>query len=159
MGLVDQKHEAFAHSVAAGHSLSESARRAGFSKSSAHNSGSRLAKRPDVRARINELLSAQAAENAGPGVASREWIISEVIETHRLAREEANHAVSKQCLELLAKLQGHLAERKQAPNAAEVNWWALTIPQLEELLRQRPEVSEGQRELLKETLELEPVRV
>lgn len=58
MELANSQHEAFAQHVAAGLSLTESAKRAGYAESAAANCGSRVAKMRAVANRIEELRNA-----------------------------------------------------------------------------------------------------
>lgn len=61
MELSNPQHESFAQNVASGLSLTQSAIRAGYKESAAHNSGSRLAQSKRVSSRIQELRSTQGA--------------------------------------------------------------------------------------------------
>jgi phage terminase small subunit len=60
MELTNPQHEAFAQHVASGLSLTEAAKRSGYSETAAHNSGSRVAQKPLVAKRINELRTSRA---------------------------------------------------------------------------------------------------
>lgn len=68
MELGNGKHEAFAQLVVTGLSFTEAAVRAGFAPSSAHNMGSRTAKLPAVRARIQELRAQRGHKTTFAGV-------------------------------------------------------------------------------------------
>lgn len=108
--LANSQHEAYAQARVAGYSQSESARRANYPKASAHNAGCRLEKRPDIIQRMREL-SVTVQPNA---LMSKPWVLTEVSEVHRLAKSSEQYAVSKACLELIARLQGYLVERRES---------------------------------------------
>jgi phage terminase small subunit len=108
--LANGQHEMYARARAAGFSQTESAKRANYAHSTCPNVGCRLEKRLDVQQRIREL-----AVTISPGVlASKQWVVLELLENHRLARKEKNIMASKACLELVARLQGFLVERRES---------------------------------------------
>jgi hypothetical protein len=117
--LPDQRRETFAQNVAIGHTFTEAARRAGFGgKGQVYNTASRLAKEPAVAERIKQLKHGNA-EHSDATVASKNWVLCEVIENHKIARANGDVNASRQCLELVARLQGYLTERKQSES---VQW-------------------------------------
>jgi hypothetical protein len=117
--LSDQRRETFAQNVATGHNLTESARRAGFGgKGQVYNTASRLAKEPAVAERINQLRALNNA-HTDSSVASKNWVLCEAIENHKLARAAGDINTSRQCLELVARLQGYLVERREGQS---VQW-------------------------------------
>lgn len=107
--LANSRYETYCRARAAGYSQTESAKRAGYPSASSANVGCRLEKRPDIIQRIREL-SVTIQPNL---LLSKQWVLCEVAENHRLARKRGELAVSKQCLELIAKLQGYLIERSE----------------------------------------------
>src|SRR5580693_1383744 len=111
--LPDQRRETFAQNVAVGHTLTEAARRAGFGgKGQVHNTASRLAKEPAVAERIKQLRALNNG-HSDSSIASKNWVLCEVIENHKMARAAGDISTSRQCLELVARLQGYLVERRQ----------------------------------------------
>jgi hypothetical protein len=123
--LADSKRELFAQNVAVGCKLTEAARRAGFDCKRIHNAASRMSKEPQVAARITELRAVncdlKTLQNGAPDsprdtpdVATKNWVLVEVINNHRLARAAGDLNVSRQCLELVARLKGYLVERKDS---------------------------------------------
>ncbi len=113
MRLHNQKHEAYAVARAAGYSQTESAKRSGFSKTSAPNAGFRLERLEPVKARIAEL---HAGEPDDAEVATRSWIVSNLVEIVRIGVHPDSRDLpnANRALESLAKLGGYLAEHKVA---------------------------------------------
>ncbi len=66
--LLNPRHEAFAQHVAMGLPYTQAAKRAGYAIQQAHNSGSRVHKKPHVAARIQELKSSNTAIVTGTGI-------------------------------------------------------------------------------------------
>lgn len=139
--LANKQHEEYAFAVAMGLSKSEAARRAGYTDAgSIANRGSRLWKRDDIRNRVAEIQTNQRTYS-GP-VATKEWTVLELIQTHRLARIAQQHSVSVQALLAVAKLNGHLVEKRET-YAEKLNIHELRAPGLtaaiERELKQLPE--------------------
>lgn len=144
--LADTRHEIFAMQVAGGCSLTEATKRAGFKSGNANN-GSRLAKRPDVRNRIDELRSASIQASAdAPSEPSQQFIekpfvITQTVSIHELARRDKQYATCLNCLRLLAQMGGWLSDGtgRNSANAPKTlnqfNFNNLTSTQLHEILR------------------------
>ncbi len=142
--LSDRQHEDFAQFVAAGLSKTAAAVRAGFPENSAHNTGSRLAKRPEIQQRIEELR-VRSAEGSG---VSQQWLIDEAIEIKRVAIAAEDYSSAIRAVEFVARLSGYLNERKESP-ARVVNLNLLSTDQLRQVLRaQFDEFTTGDREEL-----------
>lgn len=115
------KHEQFCLAMAAGRSMTQAARLAGYGDGSAPNIGSRLCKQPHIRNRIEEL-KADSAETLN--ALGKPWIVTETVGLYRLAMVEKQFAVSLQAIQFLAKLGGHLVDRRES-YSAKVNIHAL----------------------------------
>jgi hypothetical protein len=152
--LIDTKHEAFARYVAAGLSQTAAATKAGFPENSAHNTGSRLAKRPEIQERVDEL-KALSAEGSG---VSRQWVINEAIEIKRAAIAADDYSSAIRAVEFIARVSGHLNERKESPSRVgnlnlldtgqilqilRAQWDEFTTDDREELLLASPELSDA----------------
>jgi phage terminase small subunit len=68
--LTNLKYEQFCKLIIAGHSQTEAAKRSGFPPGSAHNAGSRLMKREDVRRRIAELRAVGNEQPEAPAASA-----------------------------------------------------------------------------------------
>jgi hypothetical protein len=133
--MSNSQHELFAQAVADGYSLSEAARRAGYPEASAHNAGSRLNKLPAIRTRIDQIVSARAAGDHQTAAASRFWIMAQLVEVEKAGRESGDLSAANRALELLARLGGHMVERKET-YAKVINLHLMTTAQLNQALRQ-----------------------
>jgi hypothetical protein len=109
--LTDRQEEAFAYWRALGFSQTVAARKAGFSATSAHNIGCRLAKDPSIRERIQILKEAQAPWALETG-ATREWIMTASIELVEACLghgvQGADYRSALKTLEFLAQLKGYV---------------------------------------------------
>jgi len=146
MRLSNPKWELFAQHRAAGESMSESARRAGF-LTGPGNQGSRMAKYPQIVARIAELKSINPATGEKQSEAatiplevlhtSKPWVVNELVSVHKGAASRAQFNVSVQALRTLAQIGGFL-EPPAGPRKLEQHLHipAMTPAQLNEALRQ-----------------------
>ena len=107
--LNNRQHEQFARNLAAGFSRTEAAKRSEYNDAGAHNAGHRVAKRPEVHARVRELIAKRVETTVVP----REWIESEIVLIHKKAKAKSELSVSRSCLELLARMNGYLVERSE----------------------------------------------
>ena len=131
--LSNPQFESFARNRAAGFSRTEAAKRSEYAESTAHNTGSRLDKRPEISARIKELC---AATEPNGQVVPREWIESEAVLLHKRAKKTpATFAVSKACLELLARMNGYLDLNARPKKHEHLHWHALDSKALNQLWR------------------------
>ncbi len=125
--LSEPLHESFSIHYAGGVSQTEAAKRAGYSPKTAHNTGSRLARRPEIKARVEELrqLPENQPKETGPSPSetfvSKAYVITEVVGVHKLALKTQQLATSMACLQLLARMGGHLESTKSNPQQAPRN--------------------------------------
>lgn len=105
--LKNPKHEAFAQALAKGKTQDEAYAEAGYKPSRHH--ASRLATKGNIGARLAELLSKVAAKTE----ITMERLVDMLLEDRDTARacEQAGAAVSATVA--IAKLTGHMVERKQ----------------------------------------------
>jgi len=102
----------------------QAAKRAGYSERTAPQQGGRLLK----KAQVAEVIRAAQSKAAADAEVTLDWLISELRENHRIALDGApamdrygnptGHVVrqiaaSNKSLELLAKLTGHMVERRE----------------------------------------------
>ena len=78
--LTNSKHEHFAHLVTRGESPANAYFLCGYSKNGALQSGNRLLRKPDVRARVEELKAAVSARQVEKIAVDRAWVISMLVE-------------------------------------------------------------------------------
>jgi terminase small subunit-like protein len=138
--LTNSQEEAFARHMAGGDcSQTEAARRAGYAHDVAHNVGSRLMKRADVQERVMELQSAaqvQAQASALP--VTRESLIAQAMEIKNGAIADKDFTAANRSLELIARISGHLVERRETAAYTEtLNLHALSSDRLNSLLREQ----------------------
>lgn len=110
--LKNLKHEKFAQLIASGKTLSDSYLEAGFlakGRGAQVNNGSRLRNRPDVSARIEELVI-QGARKAQVGAAD---VIQMLLEDRKLARELGQAGPAIRADELLGKAAGLFIDRRE----------------------------------------------
>lgn len=110
--LSNRQFEEFCHAIISGQSQTEAAKSVGYSEGIAHNTGSRLMKRPDVRQRVEELR--QSIDNNPNDLATKSYIVSQTIRIHRKCFQEKQYSVSVACMQLLARLQGYLVEKRES---------------------------------------------
>lgn len=110
--LKNDNWEKFAQAMARGVNQTNSALEAGYSTTSAHVRGCELAKRKDVRARIEELQ--QRAEKAAVAALAvdRQWVLRELVANVEAARDSKNQNAVNRALELVGKEIGMFIDRK-----------------------------------------------
>jgi hypothetical protein len=146
--LADPQHEAFAVHVSSGNcSYTEAAKLAGYASANAHNTGSRLAKRSEIAARISELVDlsptkelseSQKAKHPIEKFTSKHWVVHKTVTLQQLARTDKQYAVALNCLRLLAQL-GQLDENKgqSSPKSlTQINLQTMTPKQASDALRE-----------------------
>jgi hypothetical protein len=141
--LLDPKHEQFAIHLASGNcNQSEAARLAGFAVNSSYNTGARLAKRPEIIARIGELREAEetyrtkVVKTPVDKFTGRHWIVQKTVTLQHIARQSSQLSVSYNCLRLLAQIGG-LLEPKQPKGPTTLtqnNFNTMTPKQLRDML-------------------------
>jgi phage terminase small subunit len=108
--LENQRHEKFAQALAQGMSAAEAYVSAGY----AANDGNaiRLKGNERVQARVRELLD-RAATNVS---LSREWVLEQLIDNARRAKENGDISPANRALELLGKELGMFVDRSENLN-------------------------------------------
>lgn len=126
--LANPKHEMFARLIVQGLSQVDAYAKAGYEKRSAN--ASTLAKRPEVKARVQELIDErERAMGFGnqfiepvagdpesvsmeiPDEFSVDWVLRELAENAMRARQAGNWGASNRALEMIGKAKGmHLGE-------------------------------------------------
>src|SRR3954467_9825387 len=121
------RQEAFARHVAAGRSLTEAARLAGYAWDSARQTGSRLMKDPDIAARVADIAHAKEDQRQGE--------LDELVGTFKRlmidTMERKNDFAALRAIDMIARLRGltpTTAKRSDSLDAV-----------LEEMRRQPPE--------------------
>lgn len=113
MAELIEQHEAFALSISNGQSLTQAAISAGYPKTSAANTGSRLMKRTDVRARILKLKGDAEATQTNI-VGNKDWVLRKMVDNYEVAAgvrdapENASPAVARAQLLDIARVQGFI---------------------------------------------------
>jgi hypothetical protein len=109
--LSNTQHESYARNRAAGFNRTQAAIRSEYNTVAPHNAGSRIEKRPEIQARIQELKE----KSDGSKRCSREWVESELIHTIKISKKDKQYAVTRACLELIARIEGYLNPNETAP--------------------------------------------
>ena len=78
--LVDPKYEAFAQLLSCGSTYTEAAIRAGFKETAAKFTGSKLAKKPEIVARVTELQERSASSMCLTVGIDRAWVVKKLVE-------------------------------------------------------------------------------
>ncbi|UQS95217.1 terminase small subunit [Pseudanabaena phage Pam5] len=112
--LANPRHERFAQELAKGKSASEAYVAAGYEES--RSAASRLSTNVNVQARVTELQE-RAATNVS---ISREWVLEQLVENARLAKEAGDISPSNQALNLIGKELGMFVERTENVNIEHV---------------------------------------
>ena len=95
------KYEKFAQLIASGKTRTEAALEMGYAKARAGNTGSDLARRPDIAARVQELKVSGNAAALKMVALSRKYVLDELMINVQLARQEHQIPASNRALELL----------------------------------------------------------
>jgi hypothetical protein len=85
--LTNGKYEHFAHLVAKGESPATAYVLCGYSKNGALQSGNRLLRKPDVRARVEELETAVSERQVEKIAVDRAWVVAMLIENVQRAMQ------------------------------------------------------------------------
>lgn len=131
--LSNIRHEMYAYNLASGQNQTDAYENAGFTRSNAN--ASVMARRPEIRARVDELVAERQGrtsamttnadlhhkesvdEAAQSGNVTREYVVTELMENMKLAREAGQFSASNKCLELLGKEIGMFQEASAGKNA------------------------------------------
>lgn len=113
--LKNAKHERFAQQVAKGVDIGKAYAKSGYkaSKHAAEVSGSRLLKKAEIQARIEELKSATAEQAVRDSSITKAEIMRMLRDNYRLAMKEKEIAPANRAAELLGKEIGMFVERKR----------------------------------------------
>lgn len=120
--LKDHQWEAFANALARGSKQRDALLKAGYqpkSKSSLDSVSCRLAKKPEISARVTEIareLLQSKKENLT--AITKAWVINRLCEIADLAQEKEQYNVARQCITDIGKGLGYLVEK----NTTEWTW-------------------------------------
>lgn len=110
--LKNGKHERFAQAMARGVNQTNAAKEAGYPEGSAHVRASEIMRRPEVKARIEEL-KAKAETLAVKRVAlSREVVLERLLAVAEMAVAAKNLTAANRAWELIGKELGMFVDRK-----------------------------------------------
>ncbi|PGH59449.1 hypothetical protein CRT60_00255 [Azospirillum palustre] len=110
--LKNEMWEKFANAMARGVNQTNSALEAGYSDVSAHVRGCELAKKPDIRARIEELQRKAEKATVAALAVDRQWVLRELVANAEAARTAKNQNAVNRALELVGKELGMFVDRK-----------------------------------------------
>ena len=110
--LKNEMWEKFANAMARGVNQTNSALEAGYSDVSAHVRGCELAKKPDIRARIEELQKKAEKAAVAALAVDRQWVLRELVANAEAARAAKNQNAVNRALELVGKELGMFVDRK-----------------------------------------------
>jgi phage terminase small subunit len=102
------KQRAFVREYLCSPNATRAAIKAGYSPATAEQAGSRLLKNVRIRAAI-EAAQAKLVERTE---ITKEWVVREAVETYRQARQLNQIAAARATLDLLARLHGHIVEKR-----------------------------------------------
>jgi hypothetical protein len=129
--LTNPRWESFARYISLGYSYAKAYKAAGFGAGSAAGNASVLVRRPEVMARVQELLDAKIEMETGTSAADIDrfdrqrslvragekidpvWIVDQLMENVKIARENGQIAAANKALEMLGKEVGLFQEKKK----------------------------------------------
>jgi len=166
--LSHPKYEAYAIHRAGGCSKTEAAKRAGFPPRSAHNEGCRVEKRPEVSARVAELMAVhesqgdESPESLSTKLVSFSRVVTEVVSLQRKAEEKFQYSVALGCLQYLGKLGRLTPDTAPAPAGPrtlnQFNISTMTAKDLGDYLRgQVQSLPAAERKALESVIDIEAV--
>jgi phage terminase small subunit len=118
----------------------QAAKRCGYSERSAHIQGTTLLKRPEIKAAIDAGRAALAKETR----VSKEWVVKRAIEAYKQACELNQMAAARATLDLLARLHGHIVEKRETRVINDVEQLSdEELAALELSLRRKAEAEKG----------------
>jgi len=139
MVLRNPQHERFAQAVVSGKSPVEAYVAAGYQEKTAYTCGPRLLKRPEVRARVDELQQRVSETVVERAVLSQEFVLGELMDNVLKAKQERQFSAVNRALELLGKELGMFADRSHLSVEWDGDLKKLTGPQLEKMAEQMEE--------------------
>lgn len=123
------RNELFAQGLAKGMNQSEAARHAGYSASRASATGSQLAKKPEIIARVADLNARVMQHVASTVAVTRDWVIAGLIQTIEDARAKEQYGVVRQCFVDIGKNLGMFVEKTEL----KVTWERLLSTDISQL--------------------------
>ena len=93
---------------------------AGYAKAGAHVQASRLLTVPKIQAAIEAKKARLAAAREVKLEVTKEYLLRETIDTYKEAREKEDYGPARGLIELAAKLQGLIIERKDVRMIARI---------------------------------------
>lgn len=113
--LDNARHERFAQGLAKGLTADAAYTEAGYTPNR-HNAA-RLNTNEHIRARVDELQS-RATEGI---VITKQWLIEQLVDTAKRAKEDATRSAEVAALKELATLTGHRVERQEHDSNVNLN--------------------------------------
>ena len=142
--LRNPRHEKFSQLVAAGIPAKEAYISVGYSENGAPQSAANLLKRTDVRARVEEILSAAAISTATQVAFDHERVLHRLDVLSRRAEELKQISAAVRAEELIGKARGLFVDRVEQTGAIKT---VKDIPAevLEEMVREGQMLAEEQK--------------
>jgi hypothetical protein len=137
--LPNPRHEQFSRFVAAGMTATDAYAAAGFSGKGAAQSASRLAKRPDIAARIAELTERTTTAITVRAQIDRDMVLAGL---RRIAENGQTDSVKVRALELLGKTLGLFRDEPAVPWSGDLS--ELSDEQLERMANSFERLAAGQ---------------
>src|SRR3954462_972091 len=129
------RQEAFARHVAAGRSLTDAARQAGYAWDSARETGSRLMKAPDIAARVADIAHADNTRRQGELDELVAGLKRLMIDT--MARK--NDFAALRAIDMIARLRGLIPTTAKRSNGVEA-----ALEEMEEMRQRQAENEEAE---------------
>lgn len=125
------KQAAFAREWAIDQNGTKAAIRAGYSPNGADVTASRLLDDPRVWEAAQKYLAPKQERAESVARVTKEWIVEQAMNTFLAAEAAGQHSAARGTLELLAKLHGHIIERRDVRKVG--NWDDLSDDELASL--------------------------
>src|SRR3954469_25114777 len=140
------RQEAFARHVAAGHSLTDAARQAGYAWDSARQTGSRLMKDPDIAARVADIAHADNTRRQSELDELVAGLKRLMIDT--MARK--NDFAALRAIDMIGRLRGLVPTTAKRPDGIAAAWEEMRQCQAED--KKDEEATEAEIESIPETI-------
>lgn len=138
--LENSAHESFCVAFVSGKTITQSAIDAGYSATAAAAHGSRMLKRPDIKARIAQLREMHGLDLDKPAKVDRQWVLNSLVRNVENALAANDRGAANRGLELLGREYGLFTERRIEMNSP---LEGLTAEQLLALLGAADRLEEG----------------
>jgi len=122
--LLNPRHEAFCQHFVLLANASYAAIDAGYARPSARNQGYRLMRRPAIRARIAEIRRSLARAYC----LDAEVLLGKLEAVYQRANERHNFHAAARCVELQARIAGHVSSPKETGSATTNDDIAAPVP-------------------------------